>query len=213
MLFPVANVLLIIASIAMDTFWYYNGCPVAHLTIAVVVGTLFYYIWLHMQFAAEHENALRGRAEKKEAAHVTVETFGEFNIFVDGKVVDFSRSKAKEVLAYLVDRQGKFQTRSMIFYALWEGDARYDRPMQKYLDVILSSLRDTLKAYGIEDIIERSKGQIRVVPEKLSCDLYRFFDGDIQAVDAYHGEYMSTYSWANMTEAYMSHISGVGGIL
>ncbi len=166
------------------------------------------------QLQNEVDYALRGRAEKKEAAHVTVETFGKFNIFVDGKVVDFSRSKAKEVLAYLVDRQGKFQTRSMIFYALWEGDARYDRPMQKYLDVILSSLRDTLKAYGIEDIIERSKGQIRVVPEKLSCDLYRFFDGDIQAVDAYHGEYMSTYSWANMTEAYMSHhISGVGGIL
>lgn len=114
---------------------------------------------------------------------------------------------------YLLKPVSMEQLQNEVDYALREGDARYDRPMQKYLDVILSSLRDTLKAYGIEDIIERSKGQIRVVPEKLSCDLYRFFDGDIQAVDAYHGEYMSTYSWANMTEAYMSHISGVGGIL
>ena len=104
---------------------------------------------------------------------------------------------------YLLKPVSMEQLQNEVDYALWEGDARYDRPMQKYLDVILSSLRDTLKAYGIEDIIERSKGQIRVVPEKLSCDLYRFFDGDVAAFNAYRGEYMSNYSWAVFTEGHL----------
>ena len=32
--------------------------PVAFLTIAIVVGSVFYYIWLHLQFVREHENDL-----------------------------------------------------------------------------------------------------------------------------------------------------------
>lgn len=80
----------------------------------------------------------------------------------------------------------------------------YDRPMQKQLDVIIRSMRDTLREYGIEEIFEMKKGALRVIPEKISCDAYRFFDGDINAVDAYRGEYMSNYSWASITESYMT---------
>ena len=161
------------------------------------------------QLQGEVDYAMQGREGKKSHDHIVVETFGEFNIFVDGKVVDFSRSRAKEVLAYLVDRQGKFVTRKMIFYTLWEEDVNYGRPQQKYLDVILSSLRETLEAYGIGEMLERTKGQIRVRPEKFSCDLYRFFEGDVDAIDTYHGEYMNAYTWASMTEAYMDHVSGM----
>ena len=30
----------------------------------------------------------------------------------------------------------------------------------------------------------------------------------IEAVNAYRGEYMSAYSWASLTEAYMDHMNG-----
>lgn len=33
------------------------------------------------------------------------------------------------------------------------------------------------------------------------CDAYLFYSGDSNAINAYRGEYMSSYSWANMTEA------------
>ena len=151
----------------------------------------------------------RGRVAAEKPEHIEVQTFGEFNVYVNGEPVYFNRSRAKEALAFLVDRQGGYMTRAAIFESLWGDEAKYNRQMQKYLDVILASMRDTLNANGIGDIIERSKGCFRVCPEKFSCDLYRFFDGDIRTVDAYRGEYMASYAWANMTEAYVSHVRGI----
>ena len=37
---------------------------------------------------------------------VRVQTFGGFDIFVDGRPVTFKRAKSKELLAYLIDRRG-----------------------------------------------------------------------------------------------------------
>ena len=52
------------------------------------------------------------------------------------------------------------------------------------------------------------KGMLRVVPETFTCDLYRYLDGDTDAVNAYSGEYMNAYSWASITEAYMDRVYG-----
>ena len=41
-----------------DTFISLPNCPVSFLTITLVSCSLFYYIWLHLQFVREHENAL-----------------------------------------------------------------------------------------------------------------------------------------------------------
>ena len=138
------------------------------------------------------ETLLKPQAAREREKKIEVRTFGEFDVFVDGVAVNFSRSKAKELLAYLVDRRE-------------EGE--YDRAMQKQLDVIIRSLKDTLSAYGISEILEISKGNLRVCPEKFTCDLYRFLDGRIDAVNAYRGEYMSAYSWASLTEAYMDRVN------
>ncbi len=157
------------------------------------------------RLAAEIEYAMRGRSAPANTAHVKVRTFGEFDVFVDGNPVVFSRARAKELLAYLIDRQGGYVTRANLFAALWE-DGLYDRSMQKQLDVVIRSLRTTLEENGVGDIIEIHKGSLRAVPEKMDCDLYRFFKGDIRAVDAYRGEYMNAYSWASLTESYMDRI-------
>lgn len=132
--------------------------------------------------------------------NIEMRTFGHFDVFVDGETVKFARERSKELLAYLVDRNGSSVTRATAFSALYE-DREYDRSMQKQFDVILRSMRQTLEKYGIEDIIELDKGKMRVVPEKFDCDLYRFYNGDIEAINSYHGEYMSDYSWASITEA------------
>ncbi|MBP5304728.1 MAG: response regulator [Lachnospiraceae bacterium] len=145
--------------------------------------------------------------QRNSSSHVIVQTFGEFNVYTDGKVVNFARSKAKELLAFLIDRQGGNMARAFIFSALWE-DRAYDRSMQKQLDVIIRSLRQTLIDYSIADIVEMSKGQMRVCPEKFTCDLYQLFAGDKSAIDSYRGEYMSAYSWASATEAYIDRIFG-----
>ncbi|SEF80138.1 Two-component response regulator, SAPR family, consists of REC, wHTH and BTAD domains [Eubacterium ruminantium] len=136
-------------------------------------------------------------------SHVVVQTFGNFDVFVDGKMVNFSRSKAKELLAYLIDKRGSSQTRTDIFAVLWE-EGIYDRSKQKQLDVMIRSLRDTLNEYGISDILSVEKGALRICPEKIDCDMYRFMEGDVAAINSYRGEYMSSYYWAEITEGYIT---------
>ena len=142
----------------------------------------------------EVEYAL-SRKRQRTQGRIVVQTFGGFEVLVDGGTLDFARTKSKELLAYLVDRRGEGATRPAIFAALWE-DELYDRSKQKYLDVVVRSLRDTLRKGGIEEILEIKGGFIRIRPELLDCDLYRFLAGDPEAVNAYRGEYMRDYPWA-----------------
>ena len=153
------------------------------------------------KLAAEVRYVSRG--EKEETAHIRVRTFGHFDIYADGRPVSFRLAKSKEILAYLVDRQGAGVTRAEIFSAVWDGSL-YDRRMQKQFDVYLRSLRDTLREYGISEMMEMEKGVLRVKPETFTCDAYRFYSGDSGAINAYRGEYMSAYSWASMTEGILS---------
>ena len=147
------------------------------------------------------EYALSGKI-KTASDHITVKTFGNFDVYVDGNPINFKMSKCKEMLAYLIDKQGTGVSRAEIFSVMWE-DRLYDRKMQKQLDVYLRSLRESLKDYGIEDIFEMQKGSLRVRPENFTCDAYLFFSGDSDAVNSYRGEYMNAYSWASMTESMM----------
>ena len=150
---------------------------------------------------SEVEYALSGKI-KPSSDHITVKTFGNFDVYVDGKPINFKMAKCKEMLAYLIDKQGTGVSRAEIFSVLWE-DRLYDRKMQKQLDVYLRSLRESLKDYGIEEIFEMQKGALRVRPENFTCDAYLFFSGDSDAVNSYRGEYMNAYSWASMTESMM----------
>ncbi|MBR4667644.1 MAG: response regulator [Butyrivibrio sp.] len=156
-----------------------------------------------LNYALESKRAEVKTVSLSNSSRIKVETFGYFNILVDGRPVVFKRNKAKELIACLVDRQGQFVSRKDMFYILWEDDD-YDRAKQKYLDTIIRSLRDTLEEYGISEIFELEKGLMRVVPEAFDCDLYRFLDKDQEAMESFRGEYMSSYSWASETEGYLT---------
>lgn len=152
--------------------------------------------------AADVAYALSGKRRPLEG-HVVVRTFGGFDVLVDGRAIEFKPPKCREILAFLVDRQGATVTKAELFAALWE-DRAYDRGMQKQLDNNIRSLRNTLRKNGIEDILEISRGALRVRPERLVCDLYRFLEGDRDAVQSYRGEYMNVWSWASMTESLLT---------
>ena len=137
----------------------------------------------------------------RDISHIEVSTFGNFEITVDGTAVAFKRAKAKELLALLVDRQGAGISRAQAFTDMWE-DREFDRRAQKYFDNILLSLKATLKEYGISEIMEVKGGLMRIRPELLNCDRYRFDAGDSVMVEAYQGVYMYGYSWANWNGAF-----------
>lgn len=150
------------------------------------------------KLSKEIDYAMTTKVPKKKA-RISVRTFGNFDVFVDDRTVTFERAKAKELLAYLIDRQGRNVTRAEAFSAIWE-EGNYDRSRQKQLDVIIRSLRTTLKEYGIGELLEMHRGGLRVRSEMVDCDLYRFLEGDIDVINEYRGEYMSAYPWASMTE-------------
>ena len=156
------------------------------------------------QLAKEVEYALSVR-ESQKPSRIVVQTFGNFEILVNGQTLDFRRSKAKELLAYLIDRRGAGVSRKEAFSTLWE-DRVYDAPMQKQVDVVIRSLRETLQKYGIGELFELKNRNLRIRPEMLECDVYRFLSGDEETINTYFGEYMSQYAWASDMEAQLSRL-------
>ena len=133
-----------------------------------------------------------------------IKTFGSFEVFVDGQPLVFEREKAKEMLAYLVDRAGASVTTEQLAVVLWE-DRPYDRTLKNYVSTVLGSLRRTLRKIGKEDILIKTRNHLSVNPEKIKCDAYDYENGIISAVNSFRGEYMVNYSWAEFkTGVYVS---------
>ena len=125
-----------------------------------------------------------------------VRCFGNFDVFtLDNMPVHFERSKAKEVLAYLIYKHGASCTIREIAAVLFE-DEPYDRKQQGYTQKIISSLMNTLRQYGADDLVVKKYNSISIRPELVDCDGYRFEKMDVAAIDLYGNEYMAQYSWA-----------------
>jgi two-component SAPR family response regulator len=124
-----------------------------------------------------------------------IKTFGNFEVFVNGEPLVFEREKAKEMLAYLVDRSGASVTTEQLAVVLWE-DRAYDRTLKNYVSTVLGSLRKTLRKVGKEDILIKTRNHLSLNPEKIKCDAYDYEKGIMSAVNSFRGEYMVNYSWA-----------------
>ena len=61
-------------------------------------------------------------------------------------------------------------------------------------------LRKTLASIGMEDVLIRCSGELSVRTDRIDCDYYRMLRGDLDAVNAFQGEYMEQYSWAEPTK-------------
>lgn len=129
---------------------------------------------------------------------VWVQCFGNFEIFVDGNPIKFKYSRTKELLALLIDRKGAFCSNGEIIATLWEDEGDKIKK-SSYLRDLCSDLLNTFKTHGIENTIHKKRGVIAIAQDKISCDYYNWLKGDIQGINAYHGEYMSQYSWGELT--------------
>ena len=132
------------------------------------------------------------------AQRVRFQTFGHFEVFVDGKPLHFGREKAKELLALLVDRHGAALTTRQIASVLWE-DSEYNSKMKNKVTLTLHSLRETLRQAGVEDILIKTWNNLSINVPRIECDAYDFEVGNPGAVAAFKGEYMVNYSWAENT--------------
>ena len=121
---------------------------------------------------------------------VRVHTFGNFEVYLDGKPVEFQYSRTKELFAYLVDRQGALCTNNELMAVLWE-----DAVKESYFRNVRA---DLLKALP-DKLFIRQWGKLGLQPGELSCDYYDWLVGKPAAINAYTGEYMTQYSWSENT--------------
>lgn len=135
---------------------------------------------------------------------VRIQTFGNFDIFVNNVSLSFSRSKAKEALAYIVSRNGGSVAAAELSAVIWEGKS-YNRSLQNQTQTVISDMMKALRQGGAADIILKRHNSISLDVTKVDCDYYRFLKGDINAINAYMGEFMSNYSWAEMVTGYLSN--------
>ena len=130
---------------------------------------------------------------------LSVKCFGNFEVYANGEILCFKRSKTKELLAFLIDRNGAGVTVAEIGVALWEDD-EYQKT-QNYIHQLFHDLRQTLDGVGAEEIFKRNNHLYSVDPQKLDCDYYSFLK---TGKPEFCGEYMTQYSWAEKTCGFLS---------
>ena len=134
-------------------------------------------------------------SEGSEKSKLFVRTFGDFEVFYDGKPLLFKYSKTKEMFAYLIDRRGAVVESDTLITILWGGET--DR--SNYFKQIRKDLKDTLGSVDFGDILIRRRGSLGVITERVRCDYYDWIHGTPEGINAYMGEYMRQYDWAQAT--------------
>ena len=126
--------------------------------------------------------------------------FGNFEVFYKGEPLRFKYSKTKELIGYLIDRKGAICSNNEIITALWEDDDDH----KSYFRSIQKDLIDTLDSIKCGYILSRQRGGNAIIRNKIKCDYFDYLDGLPLGINGYNGEYMTQYSWAEETLAFLS---------
>ena len=126
---------------------------------------------------------------------LTVKCFGNFEVFYNGDILPFKRTKTKEVLAVLVDRSGAGMTAKQMCAILF-ADGTDDAKNVAYIRQLIFDLKNTLKNIGADSVLRHETPYYRVDPERLRCDYFSYLE---TGSPEFRGEYMKQYSWAEET--------------
>ena len=143
---------------------------------------------------------LRHPINLKPPCRVRIHTFGNFEVFVDGKPLPLNYAKAKECLAYIVDRKGASVRYRELASVMWE-DIPYDSSVRNYLYQAVYVLTKTLKEVGVQDILLKTRKELCINMDRVDCDYYAVLAGCSKTAQSFTGEYMSQYSWGEPTLA------------
>ena len=128
-----------------------------------------------------------------EEKRVEFHCFGNFEAHCDGTPILFKYSRTKELLAYLVDRNGALCSMKELSTILFEDDQH-----RSYLYQIRLDLMNTLESLGVGDIVIQSRGYLGIARDKVKCDYFDFLNHKIEAPVR---EYMTQYSFSEQTYA------------
>lgn len=126
---------------------------------------------------------------KNDTNRLRVQCFGNFEAFYNNEAIRFSRSKTKEMLAYLVDKRGAMVSVKDLSIAL------FNEEKPSYIRNLVADLSKVLKAIRCEDCFVKRFNSYGIKISEVSCDYYDYLNNEPYAVKAYHGVYMQQYTW------------------
>lgn len=138
---------------------------------------------------------------------LTVRCFGRFEVFWHNHPLRFVRKQTRELLAFLVDRQGALCSSEEIITALWEDTVDLKNARHRLRNLV-ADLRASLREIGMQEVLVSHGRQLAVRTDLLNCDYYRMLAGDMATVNAFRGQYMEQYSWAELTKGSLLFRSG-----
>lgn len=96
---------------------------------------------------------------------------GGFEVYVNGEALTWKNTKAKEIFAFLIYKQGVPVNWEKIADAVWPD---YDgEKAQTNFHATTYLLRKRLAEAGISAILENARGNYRVVSEQVDCDFWQ----------------------------------------
>lgn len=114
---------------------------------------------------------LKTRRSDNAPGNVFIQCFGEFEVFINGEALTWKNSKAKEVLAFLIHKNGVPVDWEKISNAVWP-DFNAEKAQTNF-HATTYLLRKRLAEAGLSHILESVRGNYRVVTDKVSCDVYQ----------------------------------------
>ncbi len=141
---------------------------------------------------AEIDN-IKGTLQKEKL--LTVNCFGNFEVYAKNETLAFKRLKTKELLAFLIDRKGAGMTAKQICVALFPDDTDETKNLT-YLRQLFMDLKNTLKSVGAEAVLCHETPCYHVDMSLIKCDYISYLE---TGKPEFHGEYMAQYSWAEET--------------
>ena len=151
-------------------------------------------------------NELRYPELRKKYKRVFAQTFGNFELFVDGEPIVFKYSRTKEIIAVLINNRGAQTTNGELIACLWEDDGDPDKKLS-YLCNLRQDLQNTLKKLKLDGIILKQRGSMAIVKDKIECDLFDWLEKKKESKYQYIGDYMNQYSWPEYFHAELDEIS------
>lgn len=148
----------------------------------------------------KNANVDRRTREQPAEQSVLIRTFGRFEVFRDGKPIVFKSKKAKEYLALLVNARGSFVSSREAVLALWPDSTLGENDYARARKAAMNMGR-TLEREGIASIVEKDGSSRRIVPSKVSCDLFDFLEDPERNSDSFRGSYLPEYEWGEITLA------------
>lgn len=127
---------------------------------------------------------------KNKKRMLKAEMFDTFDCFADGKVVNFTSGKSKELFALLLAYNGKTLTMQDAISQLWpNGEEKKCKIL--YRDAVWR-LRKTLKDIGIPCVIWK-RAALSVDKSYVNCD---YWDYVLTGKGNYRGEFCKSYDWS-----------------